>query len=169
MQTAVQTSPLSSASPRNSKHVPAGSGKHVWFLDNLITVKLDPAEDAPFAVVENAMPAGSHTPFHQHENEDEAFYVLEGSLRFYFADGHTIKATCGDYIHVPRGVAHGFRTLTPTRVLVLTGACGFIEMLQEAGDAAPSATLPSNVHPDIARLEAACERHRITLLGPLPE
>lgn len=147
----------------------ATEGERIWFLDNLLTVKTSGATGSPFGVVENAMPAGSHTPLHRHEDEDEAFYVLEGELTVYVEGGRIVSATPGSYIHLPRGTAHGFRTETPVRMLVLCGTRGFIEMAREAGTPAPRAELPTHIERDHARLERACAEHAITLLGPLPD
>ena len=43
--------------------------------------------------------------FHRHDDADEAFYVLRGSLRIEFRDG-TVELEAGDLIVVPRGVEH---------------------------------------------------------------
>lgn len=146
-----------------------GEGEDVWFLDNLLTVKARPAEGAPFGVVESRMPEGSRTPFHRHEAEDEAFYVIEGRMRVLLEGGRTLEAGPGTYVHVPVGVAHGFVTLSPVRMLVLCGDRGFVEMSREAGQPAERHELPPAGPPDIERLERACARHGIDLLGPLPE
>ena len=144
-------------------------GESVWFLDNLITIKARPEPGAQFSVLESAMPAGSHTPFHRHEREDEAFYVLEGRMRFFIDGRAPLEVGAGSYVHVPTGTAHGFVTLTPVRMLVLCGTEGFVEMTRDAGVPAPRRELPPASPPDVPRLEAACARHHITLLGPLPD
>lgn len=166
------TQPLFSEPERPSREVTVHArpeGEAIWFLDNLLTVKTSGAAGSPFGLLENAMPAGSHTPFHRHEAEDEAFYVLEGTLVIYVEGGQRIVAGPGTYVHLPRGTAHGFRTQTPVRMLVVCGTQGFIEMAREAGTPAPRAELPPPAAPDLPRLERACARHAITLLGPLPE
>ena len=43
--------------------------------------------------------------WHQHENEDEMFLVLEGHLRIEFRD-HTVELGPGEFYIVPRGVEH---------------------------------------------------------------
>ena len=43
--------------------------------------------------------------WHQHEAEDEAFFVMKGSLRMEFRD-KTIELNEGEMIIVPRGVEH---------------------------------------------------------------
>jgi mannose-6-phosphate isomerase-like protein (cupin superfamily) len=45
---------------------------------------------------------------HFHRSIAESFYILSGSMRIY--DGREwIKATSGDYVHVPAGGIHGFK------------------------------------------------------------
>lgn len=146
-----------------------GDGEAVWFLDNLLTIKTSRASGSPFGLVESSMPAGSHTPFHVHDREAEAFYVLEGTLVIYFDGGRKIIATPGTFVHVPPGTGHGFRTETPVRMLVLCFGEGFIEMAREAGVSAERPVLPPPVPPDHLRLEQACGRHGIRILGPLPD
>ena len=43
--------------------------------------------------------------WHSHENEDEMFYVLEGSFRMELRDKN-IELGPGDFIVIPRGVEH---------------------------------------------------------------
>ncbi len=146
-----------------------GEGEAVWFLDNLLTIKVSRDDGARFGLLENAMPAGSHTPFHAHDDEDEAFYVLEGTVTIYLEGDRKVVAEPGTYVHIPAGTGHGFRTETPTRMLVVCGGQGFIEMAREAGAPAARRELPPATPPDHERLERACHRHAIRLLGPLPE
>lgn len=149
-------------------HAP-GEGEALWFLDNLLTIKASRVGGSPFGLLENAMPADSHTPFHAHDREDEAFYVLEGSMTVYLEGGRKVRATPGTYIHIPAGSGHGFRTNAATRVLVLCGGEGFVEMAREAGRPAERRELPPAAEPEMDRLARACERYGIRLLGPLPE
>jgi mannose-6-phosphate isomerase-like protein (cupin superfamily) len=43
--------------------------------------------------------------WHSHEGQDELFYVVRGSLRIQFEDGHA-DLTKGDFLTVPSGVRH---------------------------------------------------------------
>lgn len=43
--------------------------------------------------------------WHQHEHEDELFYVVRGSFNMEFRD-RTVELQVGDIIVVPRGVEH---------------------------------------------------------------
>ena len=56
---------------------------------------------------------------HVHQSDDEAWHVLEGRLRFRFAD-REIDATPGTTVFVPAGVAHAYRTVEPSRYLMIT-------------------------------------------------
>lgn len=160
---------LSPASSRPAHALAAKQGESVWFLDNLLTVKADKGHGAQFGVLESRMPAGSHTPFHVHDGEDEAFYVLSGSLTVILDEGRRVELGKGSYMHIPRGTAHGFVTHSEVEMLVLCGTDGFIEMAREAGAPAERQELPPAGPPDLERLAAACERHQIRILGPLPE
>jgi quercetin dioxygenase-like cupin family protein len=146
-----------------------GGGDATWFLDNLLVHKIGGADGAPYALIEATLPAGSHTPFHRHEAEDEAFYVLDGELTVFFDGERVVRAVAGSYVHIPRGVAHGFRTETALRMLVITGTDGFAEMVREAGMPAPAHTLPPAMAPDFERLGRAADKFHIALLGPLPD
>jgi mannose-6-phosphate isomerase-like protein (cupin superfamily) len=55
---------------------------------------------------------------HIHRSDDEAWHVLEGSLRFRFAD-REVDAPVGTTVFVPAGTAHTYRvTAAPTRYLI---------------------------------------------------
>ncbi|GHJ43856.1 cupin [Catellatospora sp. TT07R-123] len=58
-----------------------------------------------------AAPRTGATDAHLHKTFSESFYVTSGELTLY--DGaHWITARSGDFLHVPEGVAHGFRNDT---------------------------------------------------------
>ena len=64
-------------------------------------------EGAYFAL-EATVPPGAGPPPHIQSNEEEAFYVIEGTLTFW-PDGKEVVAGPGTFLHVPRGVVHSFR------------------------------------------------------------
>lgn len=165
----MQTIPADSAETRGPVVLAPGEGEAVWFLDNLITVKVREAHGAPFGLVENAMDEGHRTPFHRHLDEDEAFYVLEGQVTIYLEGGRKVEGQPGTYVHIPRGVGHGFCSRTPARLLVLSNPDGFVEFTREAGVPAPRREVPPRLPPDLERLGAIAAKYHIELLGPLPE
>jgi len=69
---------------------------------------------------ENVIAPGDGPPLHVHANEDEAWYVVEGDLRFRLDDEIT-SATAGSFVFVPRGTPHCFQNVgsEPARILVL--------------------------------------------------
>lgn len=56
--------------------------------------------------------------WHQHDETDEAFLVLEGSLAIDFEDG-SVDLAAGDLLVVPRGVRHRPRAARECHVLLL--------------------------------------------------
>jgi mannose-6-phosphate isomerase-like protein (cupin superfamily) len=70
--------------------------------------------DASFVVAEWREPGGPVdesprliAPLHVHHEDDEAWYVLEGTLRFRLG-GRELEAPAGAAVFGPRGVAHTF-------------------------------------------------------------
>jgi len=55
---------------------------------------------------------------HAHQSDDEAWHVLEGTLRFKFLDGE-IDAPAGTTVFVPAGCAHTYRATVPSRYLII--------------------------------------------------
>jgi mannose-6-phosphate isomerase-like protein (cupin superfamily) len=58
---------------------------------------------------------------HVHHSDDEAWYVLEGTLRFRFAD-RTVDVGAGTTVMAPAGVAHTYGNPGPgdVRYLIIT-------------------------------------------------
>jgi quercetin dioxygenase-like cupin family protein len=59
-----------------------------------------------FGIIEFA--AGRVLDAHSHQEEDDAFYILEGELTFILGDDQ-VTAGPGTFILVPPGFEHGFR------------------------------------------------------------
>jgi quercetin dioxygenase-like cupin family protein/ketosteroid isomerase-like protein len=55
---------------------------------------------------------------HAHQADDEAWHVLEGTLRFDLPGG-AIDAPAGTTVFVPAGVAHTYRAIEPSRYLIV--------------------------------------------------
>ena len=89
---------------------------------NLSIITMAPGREGPSA--------------HVHEDEDDAFYVLDGELVFE-VDHEPITAAAGTFVLVPPGVLHTFanRTATPVRILNIHAPAGFDRrLLSEAED-----------------------------------
>ena len=67
-----------------------------------------------------------------HKHPAETFYILEGEFEFYGSRPEdTIKATAGDYIHIPTGAPHAYKNVgtTPGKYLLVTATAGNPEQL----------------------------------------
>jgi mannose-6-phosphate isomerase-like protein (cupin superfamily) len=71
-------------------------------------------------------PARSGPPMHEHADEDDSFYVLEGEMTFLLED-EEILAGSGTFVLVPPGVQHTFanRSDTVARMLNIHAPAGF--------------------------------------------
>lgn len=70
---------------------------------------------------------GRHGPeAHIHDDEDDAFYVLDGDLQFAI-DEQEVLVAAGTFVLVPPGVMHTFRnpTSSPVRMLNIHAPAGF--------------------------------------------
>src|SRR5690349_13638721 len=63
---------------------------------------------------------------HVHDDEDDAFYILDGEIVFTVA-GEEVAAPAGTFVLVPPGVLHTFanRTEVPVRILNIHAPAGF--------------------------------------------
>jgi mannose-6-phosphate isomerase-like protein (cupin superfamily) len=67
-------------------------------------------------------PSRGGIPLHRHRVEDEAWYVLEGTLRFQYGT-REFEASKGSGVFLPRGIPHTFWNpgSSPTRYLLIVG------------------------------------------------
>ncbi len=87
-------------------------------------------------------PQGVVAPPHVHDQEEEAFFVLEGDLVFTLGD-EEIEAPPGTYVYVPPGVRHGFRCRSAVgRVYNTLTPGGFDHRLLTEGTPATIVELP---------------------------
>jgi quercetin dioxygenase-like cupin family protein len=84
---------------------------------------------------------------HMHREDDEAWHVLEGELRFRF-DDRTEVAPPGSTVFVPAGVAHTYEALPGARYLIILTPRlrALIAELQST---------PQPEHPDVYRKHAS--------------
>jgi mannose-6-phosphate isomerase-like protein (cupin superfamily) len=77
-----------------------------------------------FGIIEIA--PGRELEAHVHQDEDDAFYIVEGEMTFLLADGDA-AAPPGTFVLVPPGVEHGFRNdgAIPVRMLNIHAPAGF--------------------------------------------
>jgi uncharacterized cupin superfamily protein len=86
-----------------------------------ITYLIDGAAKGTMGVFELLVPPGSNVPPpHSHSLNEECVYVLEGVLR-YSVDSTARNLGPGEWMHTPKGSAHGFGNPfdAPARALVV--------------------------------------------------
>ncbi|HUX44366.1 MAG TPA: quercetin 2,3-dioxygenase [Terracidiphilus sp.] len=152
------------------KHVPAGSGAAYWGPGELMTfVATGEETGGAFFLAEICVTPGGGTPPHIHHREDESFQLLEGQLTVNVG-GHTMTASPGDFVYLPRGIAHSFKNNgeEKVRALVLTTPAGlegfFAEVFELATDR--TAVPPAPSRELIARAMAAGPKYGLELLPP---
>jgi mannose-6-phosphate isomerase-like protein (cupin superfamily) len=81
-------------------------------------------------------------PLHVHHRDDEAWYVLEGTLRFRVGDD-TVEASAGGAVVMPRGTVHTYWNPRPepARYILVTTATihALIEAIHALEDRSPAA------------------------------
>lgn len=112
------------------------------------------------SLVDSISPIGSGPPLHIHDAEDETFYIVTGTLKF-FLDGQTLVKQAGEAVFVPRGKLHTFQVVgdMPCRHLVMLTPGGFESFFAEM--ARGQFAIPD----DMADIEASAARHNLRFAG----
>jgi mannose-6-phosphate isomerase-like protein (cupin superfamily) len=102
--------------------VEAGEGHRVGNVEFLARTTDTPR--FTFGIIE--IKPGRVLEEHVHEEEDDAFYVIEGEMTFTFGDD-SAAAPPGTFVLVPPGVKHGFRNEgdVPVRMFNIHAPAGF--------------------------------------------
>ena len=148
----------------------AEQGDAWWFLGNLVTVKAGSEQtNGRLTIAEFINPPGFAPPLHRHLQEDEAFYILEGTAEFR-SDGHRMQAGPGDFVLLPVGLAHTFLVGPdePLRCLQITSPGGFEAFAAAVGEPATERRLPTARALDPAALGHAAALHGLEIVGPPP-
>jgi len=89
---------MSNPQPENSRAIPGA-------LFNFLA--RGHQTNGAFSLMQIEVYKGHEPPAHTHANEDEAYYILEGHIRFWIGD-LIVDARAGDFIYLPKGVPHRF-------------------------------------------------------------
>ena len=91
--------------------------------------------DGQYFLVEAIVPPGGGPPPHIQTREEEAFYILEGTLTFYGEDG-AISAGPGTYLNIPKGARHNFLNNSDqvAKMLFFFAPAGIEEFFDELAD-----------------------------------
>jgi uncharacterized cupin superfamily protein len=105
---------------------------------------------------------------HVQPEDDESFYVIEGELTFYLADGRPIPASAGSFVHVPAGAPHAFQVDSENARLLSLSTPQHEAFMRAAGEPAQGQVLPPEGPPDMDKVQAAAQRYGVEILGPPP-
>ena len=134
-------------------------GPRVPFMGIQVCVKASTKQTGgTFNLFDVVCPTVFATPVHIHYAEDVVVLVLEGELECIWGEERGL-ACRGSIFFQPRGTPHGFRVegSHPVRTLYMTLPAGLDQLILEEATSARNA------------LVTAAARHKIEILGPLPE
>ena len=119
-------------------HVPVGSAPAYTFRDggghdHTFRFLVSGAQSGgSYSTMEVVSPVGSGPGPHVHQDSEEHFLVMDGSIDF-VVGGLEIRAEKGDVVHVPRGCTHQFTVRSSAATTVATySPAGDEEMLRAA-------------------------------------
>lgn len=138
-----------------------------WWQGSLMTIKTRAEETGgALGIVEGSFYEGFGPPLHVHSREDEAFYILEGKIRFRQGDDEFV-AGAGSWVWGPRGVPHAFKVQPGgARALVIVTPGGFERMFEEGGVPARESAEPPAEEYDPAAAIALAKRFEFEVVGP---
>jgi quercetin dioxygenase-like cupin family protein len=62
---------------------------------------------------------GEKVPWHNHENEDELFYIIEGSLLFEIEGEPNFTMNAGDIFIVKKGINHRVSSVDECKIMLI--------------------------------------------------
>jgi len=139
-----------------------GEGKTVPVPGHKITYKVVGADtDGAYSLLEVEL-VGDGPPLHIHKTEDEAFYVLEGEVKFLLGETTSI-AKAGSLVLVPRGTVHGWCRAgqEPAKILSIISPPGFEQFFDEAVDLDVTDT-----EAFVAKANELAEKYNMEIVGP---
>jgi quercetin dioxygenase-like cupin family protein len=128
----------------NIVYVPANTGRAYWGPGDLYTFLITGDESGgSYFTMEAQVPPGGGPPPHIHHHEEEQFYILQGEVMLQAGD-QTIRASAGDFIHIPRGTVHAFRNdgQMLVKMLVTYSPAGLEKLFQQAFQPAADRATP---------------------------
>ncbi|TSA81708.1 cupin domain-containing protein [Deinococcus detaillensis] len=115
-------------------HIPARTRRSFRFAGDLFTVLVTGEESGgSYTTMEVLVSPGGGPGLHQHEAEEEQFYVLSGQLT-YQVGPRTFEVKAGDFVHIPRQTPHSITNgPQPARLLATFSPAGPERSFMEAG------------------------------------
>lgn len=138
-----------------------------WFLDTLVIEhRCAPGMDT--VVLEMTLPVGSAPPLHVHDDLDDTWYILEGTMVVRCGDDELVVGA-GHWVSMPRGVPHAFVVVggDQARILLVHDNTSFRDLIREVGVPASVRVVPSDpTFPPIDELVRIAASHDLRPIGP---
>jgi quercetin dioxygenase-like cupin family protein len=147
-------------------------GLAIWTMGERMTMKATQALTGnAFTLIEDLVAPGGEPPPHLHENEDEAYYILDGEMDVTIGD-QTFHARPGSFVFLPRLVPHHWKVVgaAPVRFLVFFVPSGIEGFFLALGEPARTTTPPPppSGPPDMEKIVRTAGQYGMRLAGPPP-
>lgn len=138
-----------------------------WWQGGLYRMKARAADTGgALGLVEASLYRGFGPPLHVHRREDEAFYVIEGEIRFRQGEDEFV-ADPGTWVWGPRDIAHTFMVESDTaRALILVTPGGFERMFEIGGVPVSESSEPPVHEYDPEHTAAISQQFGFEVIGP---
>jgi mannose-6-phosphate isomerase-like protein (cupin superfamily) len=126
-------------------------GISFWVLGDLYTFKATGKQtNGAFTIIDQIVGRDSGPPPHIHHQEDEAFYILDGSFTFLCGEQQNVFEA-GSFLYIPRGTIHTFKNTGahPGRLLVVITPAGLEEFFYAIGTPVTDPANPPPFDPSI--------------------
>lgn len=109
------------------------SSKSLWVVGDLVKF-ISTGEDTggQYDLFDAYVPSNVGTTPHIHLQQDEGFYIVEGTVKFQLKD-QIITATPGTFVNVPKGQTHAYRNLEdkPARMIIQGIPSGLDKLIED--------------------------------------
>jgi len=139
-------------------------GERLFWLGEPAILKVTGAETGGhYAVAEVISTPEGFVPLHVHDNEDEAFLIMDGEVEF-TVGGKTLPAGPGAFVFGPRGVPHSYRVKSASaRIMMIFSPAGFENFIRETS--VPLDKAHEAGEPDMEGLMQAAARYGARILA----
>jgi mannose-6-phosphate isomerase-like protein (cupin superfamily) len=114
---------------------------------------------------------GTEPPPHVHARDDEFFYILSGSIRFY-TEGQVFDVGAGESMFLPKGKPHAFQIQSDEiHSITLITPGGFLNAVNQMNEPAQKMEIPSDdvltyANMDLTKTKEIFETYGVHILSP---
>ncbi|MGV0102331.1 cupin domain-containing protein [Nostoc sp. DSM 114167] len=116
------------------QQIPANkSSKSLWVVGDLVKfISTGKDTGGKYDLFDAYVPSNVGTTPHIHLQQDEGFYIVEGTVKFQLND-RVITASPGTFVNVPKGQTHAYRNLEdkPARMLIQGIPSGLDKLIED--------------------------------------